>query len=114
MKIKADDLAATVEKTLSDYVEDVNDVVKQEIKDDLFGEKRVAIEVFPAAKNLVDICDVYHLWVLPKDFKLPFGIHPTRDSEGFPVQRGYDFDVEATKTWCDSPVRKALEGETDD
>ena len=33
MKIKADDLAATVEKTLSDYVEDVNDVVKQEIKD---------------------------------------------------------------------------------
>ena len=33
MKIKADDLAATVEKTLSDYVEDVNDVVKQKIKD---------------------------------------------------------------------------------
>ena len=33
MKIKADELAATVEKTLSDYVEDVNDVVKQEIKD---------------------------------------------------------------------------------
>ena len=33
MKIKADNLAATVEKTLSDYVEDVNDVVKQEIKD---------------------------------------------------------------------------------
>ena len=33
MKIKADDLAATIEKTFSDYVEDVNDVVKQEIKD---------------------------------------------------------------------------------
>lgn len=33
MKIKADDLAATIEKTLSDYVEDVNDVVKKEIKD---------------------------------------------------------------------------------
>ena len=33
MKIKAENLAATVEKALSDYVEDVNDVVKQEIKD---------------------------------------------------------------------------------
>jgi hypothetical protein len=33
MKVKVDDLAATVEKTLSDYVEDVNDIVKQEIKD---------------------------------------------------------------------------------
>lgn len=33
MKVKIDDLAATVEKTLSDYVEDVNDIVKQEIKD---------------------------------------------------------------------------------
>ena len=33
MKIKVDNLAATVEKTLSDYADDVNDVVKQEIKD---------------------------------------------------------------------------------
>ena len=33
MKVKVDDLAATVEKTLSDYAEDVNDIVKQEIKD---------------------------------------------------------------------------------
>ena len=33
MKVKVDDLAATVEKTLSDYTEDVNDIVKQEIKD---------------------------------------------------------------------------------
>jgi hypothetical protein len=33
MKIKVDNLAATVEKTLSDYVDDVNDIVKQEIKD---------------------------------------------------------------------------------
>ena len=87
--------------------------VKQEIKDDLFGEKRVAIEVFPAAKNLVDVCDIYHLWVLPKDFKLPFGIHPTRDPQGFPVQRGYDFNAQACKEWCESDKRKALEGRSD-
>ena len=87
--------------------------VKQEIKDDLFGEKRVAIEVFPAAKNLVDVCDVYHLWVLPKDMTLPFGIHPTRDPQGFPIQRGYDFDAQACKDWCENPARKALEGNVD-
>ena len=33
MKVKVDDLAATVEKTISDYADDVNDIVKQEIKD---------------------------------------------------------------------------------
>jgi len=82
--------------------------VKQEIKDELFGEKRVAIEVFPAKKNLVDVCDVYHLWVLPKDMTLPFGIHPVRDPQGFPVQRGYDFSATKVQEWCDSPERKAL------
>lgn len=87
---------------------DVPWAVKQEIKNELFGEKRAAIEVFPAEKNLVDACDVYHLWVLPKDFQIPFGIHPTRDPQGFPVQRGYDCNVEQCKAWCDSPIRKEL------
>lgn len=59
-----------------------------------WGDRRVAIEVFPTKKNLVDVCDVYHLWVLPKGFQLPFGIHPTRDPQGTPVERGYDFTQE--------------------
>jgi hypothetical protein len=33
MKVKVDDLAKTVEQRLSDYADDVNDIVKQEIKD---------------------------------------------------------------------------------
>lgn len=33
MKVKVDDLAKTVEQTLTDYADDVNDIVKQEIKD---------------------------------------------------------------------------------
>jgi ElaB/YqjD/DUF883 family membrane-anchored ribosome-binding protein len=33
MKVKVDDLAKTVEQTLSDYADDVNDIVRQEIKD---------------------------------------------------------------------------------
>lgn len=61
--------------------------IKQEVKNELFGEDRVAIEVFPSEKNLVDICDVYHLWVLPKGFKIPFGIHP-RDKKTHNVNRG--------------------------
>ena len=89
---------------------DIPWAVKQEIKDSLFGGKAVAIEVFPSARNLVDVCDVYHLWVLPKDFRLPFGIHPTRDPNGEPVERGYDFVLEDCQKWVDSPERKALLG----
>lgn len=78
----------------SDGSRDIPWAVKQEIKNELVGERRVAIEVFPAQKNLIDVCDAYHLWVMPKDFKLPFGIHPSRDPQGKPVERGYDFNLE--------------------
>lgn len=67
--------------------------VKQQIKDELFGRDRIAIEVYPAKKELVDVMNIYHLWLLPKKFKMPFGIHPTRDIIGTPVYRGYDFDI---------------------
>lgn len=82
--------------------------VKQEIKNELFGGDRTAIEVFPTVKKLVDVCDVYHLWLLPKKFELPFGLHPNRDPQCAPVWRGFDFDVQKVKEWIDSPERKAL------
>ena len=66
---------------------------KMEIKNELFGENRLAIEVFPKQKNLVDVMDVYHLWIFPKDFDLPFGIHPTRDKQGRWIKRGSPKDV---------------------
>ena len=87
---------------------DVPWAVKQEIKDELFGRDRTAIEVFPSKKNLVDVCDVYHLWVLPKDFRIPFGIHPLRDQKGTPVERGYDFNLEKVNEWVNSPERNNL------
>ena len=62
--------------------------IKQAIKNELFGEDRLAIEVFPTEKALVDIMDCYHLWVFPKGFKLPFGIHPTKDTQCRPIARG--------------------------
>ena len=49
---------------------------KMMIKDELFGEDRFAIEVFPKKKYLVDTSDVYHLWVFGKKYDMPFGIHP--------------------------------------
>lgn len=71
--------------------------VKQEIKNELFGENRIAIEVFPTEKNLVDVMDIYHLWVFEKGFKLPFGIHPTADKQCQPVNRGYRNDMQLVK-----------------
>jgi len=67
---------------------DIPWAVKQSIKNELFGEDRLAIEVFPTEKALVDVMDCYHLWVLPKGFKLPFGIHPTQDTQCRPIARG--------------------------
>jgi len=44
----------------------------QRIKNEIAGPDRVAVEVFPAVAALVDSADVYHLWVLPEGFQLPF------------------------------------------
>ena len=67
--------------------------VKMEIKNELFGENRAAIEVYPKEKNLVDVMDVYHLWVFPKEFDLPFGLHPTRDEQCRWIRRGCPKDI---------------------
>lgn len=61
---------------------------KMRIKNELFGENRFAIEVFPKQKNLVDVCDVYHLWVFDKKQEMPFGIAPKEYTPS--VNRGYN------------------------
>ncbi|MGG0718703.1 hypothetical protein ABE096_14060 [Robertmurraya massiliosenegalensis] len=48
---------------------------KQRIKNEIFGEERVAVEVFPKTSELVDHAMMYHLWVLPDDMTIPFGIN---------------------------------------
>ena len=45
------------------------------IKNELVGESRVGVEVFPSNVNLVDQADAYHIWALPEGFELPFGLH---------------------------------------
>lgn len=48
---------------------------KQRIKNQIFGDESLAIEVFPKVSELVDHANLYHIWVLPEDMKLPFGIN---------------------------------------
>lgn len=50
---------------------------KQRIKNLIVGPQRLAIEVFPPESELVDQADVFHLWVLPDGFQLPFGLEET-------------------------------------
>lgn len=59
---------------------------KQQIKNELFGENRDAIEVYPRTDMLIDTCDVYHLWVFDKKVSLPFGIHPKQYAKA--INRG--------------------------
>lgn len=47
---------------------------KQRVKDEIFGEDRSAIEVFPRKADLVDEADMYHLWVFPAGFRFDFGL----------------------------------------
>ena len=91
---------------------DIPWAVKQQIKEELFGIRANAIEVFPDRKRLIDVMDEYHLWILPKDFQIPFGIHPTRDPQCPAVERGYDFTLEESKAWIEIEERKAIHGES--
>lgn len=65
---------------------------KQAIKDELFGKNRCAVEVYPTEDRLVDVANVYHLWVFEKGYRLPFGIHPKEYKKA--INRGYSISKE--------------------
>lgn len=73
----------------SDGTGEVTWAEKMRIKNELFGENRFAIEVFPKQKNLVDVCDVYHLWVFDRKCEMPFGIAKKEYQPA--INRGYNF-----------------------
>lgn len=68
---------------------------KMQIKNELFGEDRFAIEVYPKQDRLVDVADVYHLWVFNKKFEMPFGIHPKEFHKA--ANRGYNITKDDMK-----------------
>jgi hypothetical protein len=58
----------------ADESTDISWSAKQAIKDRVVGPSRTAVEVFPAASELVNQANMYHLWVLPSGMSLPFSI----------------------------------------
>ncbi len=44
---------------------------KQRIKKELVGEEATAVEVFPPESKLFDEANIYHLWIIPDQIKLP-------------------------------------------
>ena len=45
----------------------------QSIKNDICGDDRCAIEMYPEEYRVVDLDNVFHLWVLPEDVHIPIG-----------------------------------------
>ena len=45
----------------------------QQIKNELVGVDCEAVEIYPNENRLIDTANQYHLFVFPKDYKLPFG-----------------------------------------
>lgn len=46
--------------------------VIQRIKRELVGPDALAMELYPPQGNTVDIANMYHLWVMPTGFAVPF------------------------------------------
>lgn len=46
----------------------------QQIKNEVCGELRTGVEIFPPENALTDTSNEYHLWVFPEGFDLGFGI----------------------------------------
>ena len=46
----------------------------QRIKSELVGPERLGFEVFPPESAVMDQANMYHLWVLPEGFVVPFGL----------------------------------------
>lgn len=47
----------------------------QRIKNELFGEDRSAVQVYPKQSRLIDEADMYHLWIMPEGYEFGFGLH---------------------------------------
>jgi len=50
----------------------------QKIKNELAGEEREALEIYPKESELIDEANTYHLWVLASTDTMPFGFHGER------------------------------------
>lgn len=58
----------------------------QQIKNELCGKEREAVEIFPAESRLIDTSNQYHLWVLPEGERVPCGYATGRSVDYTPGQ----------------------------
>lgn len=47
----------------------------QQMKNELCGDERYGLEIYPPESVLVDSSNQYHLWVLPEGVEMPLGYH---------------------------------------
>jgi hypothetical protein len=67
----------------------------QRIKNDIAGDEREAVQLFPAMRRVLDTANQYHLWVAPKQFVIGIGQMNGEVSEiivGKQVQRSFTAD----------------------
>lgn len=62
-------------------VTDITWAERQRIKNELFGRERTAVEVMPPESELVDEANMYHLWVMPVGYVLPFTLAQRKRAE---------------------------------
>lgn len=43
--------------------------ILQDIKNQIVGKDRLAIEIYPRQQNVTDTANIYHLWVAVRDFE---------------------------------------------
>jgi len=76
--------------------------IKQEIKNLMCGEECEALELYPAESRLVDSSNQFHLFVMPKGDRFPFGYgerlvvkgHNDYNGKGGSIQRDFDQEPE--------------------
>lgn len=61
----------SIKRIDKDPIHDWRDL--QEIKNQLCGDEREALEIYPAESRLIDTANQYHLFVMPEGEDIPFG-----------------------------------------
>ena len=63
----------------------------QRIKNELCGDERFGLEVYPPESCLVDTANQYHVWVFPEGMQMPFGFSERLIGRGDGEDEDYEF-----------------------
>jgi hypothetical protein len=48
---------------------------RQSLKTHIFGPQAIGLEIMPREDRIVDDAPMFHMWIFPDGFDMPFGIH---------------------------------------